>query len=99
MRWRSVVALICIVAACTFASTPVHAASPLNARDADADVVLVLPALEHRTLNAERYNLHRFVHALHKQHLRVAFVPLSKILGTRSPHSLTAEDVRLYLRS
>src|SRR6185312_11611607 len=29
----------------------------------------------------------------------VAFVPLSKILGTRSPHSLTAEDVRLYLRS
>src|SRR5262249_40029235 len=65
----------------------------------DADIVMVLPAIERTTFHEERNALQPLLKELRHQHLKYALVPLSSILHNSPPESLTAEDVRAYLRT
>jgi hypothetical protein len=64
----------------------------------DADVVLLLPAIQRSIAASERHALQPFLRWLRQKRLRYSLVPLSRILRTRPAETLTAEDVRKYLR-
>ena len=61
----------------------------------DADLVAVLPALDHQTFMQQRAALLPW---LNSEHLPYELVTLEDILAGRDPSTLTAEDVRVYLR-
>jgi peptidase C25-like protein len=84
--------LVAIAASTVSACVPQEPAA--NARS-DVDLVIVLPALDHRTFAREKQVLRPWLRA---QRTSYAFVSLQRVLGGRDASFLTAEVVRRYLR-
>jgi len=101
---RTVVVIILIVATSVALVTIGAGAAPRPGPGTnDADVVIVLPDTSRATFRRERDALGPFVKSLRSQRrpqrLKVAFVPLSRILHGLGPEAITPNLLRDYLRS
>jgi len=91
--------IICAIVPAMTAATGAAAATRLPGGHRDADIVVLLPGSTAKLLGQEKKALRPLLKDLREQHVKVAIVPLARILQKRAPDTLTAEDVRSYLRA